>query len=634
MKQFKKLIPFAVLASLTMSSCSDLLEKDSQDTITADQYFSNDANLLAFTYHLYGPYTWTNYESKFSWCANELSVGNVYHNYGDEGQFFFLSFDNTNAHLLNGYQCLYGVISRCNQIINELDAQCGPGVSLEAKNQAKGEAFLFRGMAYFLLTEYWGETYILNNNTNIIASDNAFNVPKASRACVYAQAEKDFTWAAQLLPDKVWGNFNERPSKAAAFGMLGKLYLTMGSAATPENDAFVQFKFTPSHSAAEYYQLSIANLNMALAYNSYLESTENYENLFWPKSYNPENIFNLYFENGDYGAGSCRQVNFSRSKYMDGGDDYYGGEKGLTVTLFNSFEKGDVRKKACCYYTEVDNDLPTTGKCDASNPTAGRDPIYKMYQDADYAYYYNPTKTFPDSPYGSEPESPCLNACRKFVYGVHLTNKFSAPLTMPFLRVADLYLMRAEATMALETGNANVFQKSSAGLADLNTIRRRAGLTDYTQPVALYDTDAPQLTTFTDDRDAENPVNYTYTTYSDKYDLFEERRHEFALECQNWLDLKRIYYRNAASAVEFLTNQDRGWTFGQRLGVTDFPKGKPQYQRQYEIHLADPKQPEEKPIEVANVKWFFPMPNTVATNGNNGPVWTDVASITNGTYPY
>ncbi|MCQ2191993.1 MAG: RagB/SusD family nutrient uptake outer membrane protein [Paludibacteraceae bacterium] len=624
MKQFK-LIPLAVLASLTMSSCSDLLEKDSEDTVTIDQYLTSDANLLSFTYHIYGPYTWTNYDSKFSWCANELTVGNVYHNFGDEGSFFFLQFSETNAHLLNGYQCLYGVISRCNMIINDLDKQCGSGVSAEAKKRAKGEAYLMRGYCYFLLTEYWGEVPIITNNNKTILADKSNDIKKASRRCVYAQAERDFKKAEEMLPANRWGTSNERPAKVAAKGMLAKLYLTMGAAAaTPD---LANHKFNAEKSFNEYNQDAIKILDEIIP-SCYLESTANYENIFWPKSYNQENLFSLYFEQGPYGAGSQRQIMWGRSKFMNSGENAYGGEKGLTVTLFNSFEPSDIRKKACSYYADGDK------MDDAKEHT----PVYKMYSGPDYVYYYNPSKTLVDkkglcnSPYGSEPEMPCKNALRKFVYRMPVTNEFSAALSLPILRTADLYLMRAEAKMALETGAPDVFAKSSAGLEDLNVVRQRAGLTAYNQPVALYDTDAEQTTTFVDDRDASDVKEYSYKTYSNKYDLFEERRHEFALECQNWLDLKRIYYRNQASALEFLEHQDRGWVYGNKLGV-EVAKGDAQYQRQYELNTADPTLPAETPIDTKNVAWFFPVPSAVASSLSS-KTFDDLDQIKKGSYPY
>jgi hypothetical protein len=633
-----KLIPLAVLASLTMSSCDDLLEKDSMDTVTIDQYLTSDANLMSFTYSLYGPFTWTNYEAKFSWCANELTVGNVYHNFGDEGQFFFLNFGDANAHLLDGYQGLYGVISRCNMIINNIESQCGKDVSDGAKRRAMGEAHLFRGLCYFLLTEYWGETYLILNNENVIGGDNSFNVPKASRACLYAQAEKDFLEALDLLPEKRWGKQGERPAKCAAKGMLAKLYLTMGAASAENSE--VKYKFVPSESFEKYNNLAVYYATEALK-DAYLEEDKKkYEDLFWPKKYNQEVLFGLYFEEGSYGAGSCRQVHFARSKFLSGKADAWGGEKGLTVNLFKSFEDGDIRKDACCYYTNQENDQPINGSLDENNPTLGRTPVYKMYQDIDYAFYYNPSKTFADkkgnvlSPYGDEPMMPCLNACRKFVYGIHLTDKFSAPLTFAWLRTADLYLIRAEANMALVTGATAVQTETSAGNEDIDVIRRRAGIPLLgKKPVALYKTDLAEKTEVTYNGD-DGKTFPSYVTYGDTYDLLEERRHEFALECQNWLDLKRVYYRNPVAAKEFIEHEDRAATYGQAYGVEKYVRGLKDLQRQKEINMIDPSQPAETELDYSNISWFFPIPSTIKGSGSNEAVYTDANAVRAGAYPY
>lgn len=625
MKLFK-LIPAVVLGALTLSSCSDFLQKDSEDSLEVDQYLTSEDNLKSFTYQLYGPYTWNTYETKFSWCANELTVGNVYHNYGDEGAFFFLNFDNTNAQLLDGYQGLYGVIGRCNMIINEMPSTAkANGISDAAINRAKGEAYMFRGMAYFLLTEYWGETYIVLNNSTDIANDNSFNVPKASRRCLYAQIEKDWTTAADLLPADRWGTNGERATKASAYGMLAKLYLTMASAATANSAANVAHPFTAEKTDVEYYGLSKTYADKALDLNNFMESGSNFENIFWPKTFSKEVLFSLHFEQGPYGAGSSRQVHFARSKYLDGGDDYYGGEKGLTVTLFNSFDNSDVRKAATSYFTLQDNDKVTTD----------RKPGYKLYDGSTYYYYYNPNKSFGTNkqPFGAEPEGPVLNHCRKFVYSIPLTNKFSAPLSIPFLRVPDLYLMKAEAEKALATGGADVTKKTTAGDEYINKIRERAGLGDITNAdgVALYDTDPETSMSYTYNNGTKE-VTVSCPTYSDTYDLLEERRHEFALECQNWLDLKRIYYRNAGNAVEFLKHEDRGYTYGVSLG-NSYATQRSQYERQALINAVDPTQTKETPIDVTNVEWFFPLPSSIAVRGSK-TVFDDIDKIKNGSYEY
>ena len=634
MKLFK-FIPAALLGTLALTSCDDFLDKGSKDSLEVAQYLTSEDNIKSFTYQLYGPYTWNTYETKFSWCANELTVGNVYHNYGDEGQFFFLTFDNTNANLLDGYQGLYGVISRCNMLINEMPSVASSnGVSQEVINRALGEAYMFRGLAYFLLTEYWGETYLVLNNSNDIATDKSFDIPKASRAVLYSQVEKDWAMALQLLPADRWGNNGERATKVSAYGMLSKLYLTMASAACPSTST-TDHPFdvaATGYDEATLYQMAVNYAtaainsgayfdNSSLAYSTIDDRANCIEQIFWPQTYNKENLFSLCFEQGPYGAGSARQVQFARSKYLDGGDDYYGGEKGLTVSLFNSFDQqNDARLQCTSYFTLEPNDKVLTG----------RKPAYKLYDGSTYYYYYNPNKSFGtgNQPYGSEPDGPVLNHCRKFVYSVPLTNKFSAPLTMAFLRTADLYLIIAEAQKALQTGGAAVATKTEAGNEWINLVRQRAGLDALTDAVALYDTDPSYEVSV--DYDGENFGSYT--AYSDTYDLFEERRHEFALECQNWLDLKRIYYRNAEMATEFLERQDRGWTFGVAKGESKATQ-RSQYRRQKENNMIDNALTAETGIDVSKVQWFFPLPSSITLRGNT-TVYTDVNAVKAGQYPY
>lgn len=635
MNKFKYL-SMAVLSSLALSSCNDFLDKEIEDSLTTDQYLTSDDNLLSFTWQLYGAYTWNTYETKFSWCANELTVGNVYHNYGDEGAFFFLSFDNKNANLLDGYQGLYGVISRCNMIINDIKSQVGKGVSETAVNRAIGEAKMFRGMAYFLLAEYWGKSMIVLDNVNVIASDNAFNIPLASRRCLFAQVEKDWTEAADLLPEKRWGANQERVTKASALAMLAKLYLTEAAASVNSDPAIAApFNTTESFANLNAKASQKAQEAISAAEKAGYElvgkggaTVDQYEDIFKPRTFSKEILFALHFENGPYGAGSSRQVQFGRSKYLNSGFDAYGGEKGLTQSLFTSFASNDIRKRACCYF----EDQVSTDEEPASKHT----PKYTMYDGSEYYYLYNPNQTFDNGaqPFGSEAESKQLNNCRKFVYGFPSESQFSVPISIAFMRMADLYLIKAEAEMALETGAEGVSVKTPVGNADINVIRKRAGVAELSAPFALYDTDIETKKKFTYEDASGDIKEFQYTVYNTTPDLFEERRHEFALENQNWLDLKRIYYRNVFSAKEFLARQDRGFYFGHRYGMEGTPKQYSDYQRQKEIHMIDPKEPEETPVDVDKVQWFFPLPLSISSRVNTSNIYDDVDAIKSGKYQY
>lgn len=92
----------------------------------------------------------------------------------------------------------------------------------------------------------------------------------------------------------------------------------------------------------------------------------------------------------------------------------------------------------------------------------------------------------------------------------------------PLIRLADLYLTYAEAVLAKNTSTAD-----ATALEYVNTLRTRANL-----------------------------PGKTSLTYSD---IYNERRHEFAWEFQNWMDVIRYYRLYPTEAKTMLQNQERGF---------------------------------------------------------------------------
>jgi hypothetical protein len=103
-----------------------------------------------------------------------------------------------------------------------------------------------------------------------------------------------------------------------------------------------------------------------------------------------------------------------------------------------------------------------------------------------------PASQSPSSPYGFN--------CKKWFVGKVNTNIWDSPLNFPVLRLAEIYLIKAEAL-----GN------TADGYAALNVVRKRAGLPDRT------------------------PAN----TPDFKAAVIKERRYELAFEDDRWFDLKR-----------------------------------------------------------------------------------------------
>ena len=138
---------------------------------------------------------------------------------------------------------------------------------------------------------------------------------------------KDWNQAADLLPADRWGTNGERATKASAYGMLAKLYLTMASAATANSAANVAHPFT-----AEKLMLSITDCRRPTLIKP-LISIISWSQVLISRIYSGLRLSARRFcshcilNRVLMVAGSSRQVHFARSKYLDGGDDYYGGEK-------------------------------------------------------------------------------------------------------------------------------------------------------------------------------------------------------------------------------------------------------------------------------------------------------------------
>lgn len=639
-------------AMAMMSSCDDFLDRPSEDSYTENGYLNSDKALMNYTFQIYGPKAWNEYEDKFSWCVGEVYSGNVYHEYGDEGQFHFLTFSNTNAHIANGYTSLYGVIARCNHILNDVVKVCkvNGGVSQEAIDRARGEAYMYRGMAYFLLEEYWGANPIVTDNTYIISNDLAFDIPLANRASLYAQIERDWLMAAELLPTEAWGNKGERVTKWSAKGMLSKLYLTMASS-KDQSGSGVNKYVCPNPTELLNKSVSLSEEVIAACGSNMTQGAEAYDLMFRPGSQSPEILFALRMDGGDYAIGSSRQVQFGRSKFIGYDDDAYGGGKGITTNLFNSYEKGDIRKKATCYYQEKDLDGNYTDAQVYEDYLKGESNYYTTADGKKYYYFLNPNKSLKGSVrkdmYGDESDNSVHNHCRKFVHRYPTSQKFSVPASIPFLRVADVYLINSEARMMLIDADPSASISDDKALEGINIVRQRAGLAPK-DAVAMYVEDtysegALQGSTTIDIDGVAYPVEASCGIYTFAYDLMAERRWEFALECQNWLDIKRLYYRNAEIAKNYIKEQDRQYSFANAYNSdVKVVQARNHYQRKKIANLLSLEAnrlnndygttPGETEIKYDNINWFLPLPATVHIDTKSAKDFTK--EIQNGKYKY
>ena len=644
--------------ALLFSGCKDFLDREVEDQYgmgnikTMEQY-------VKLTGALYGGKMWIGYHTSFAWTVNEALPGNLLRvSSGQDGALSSGDVAATNGLLNYGFQSLFsGVISTANFLVN-MDKST---LTEEQAKQIEAEARMFRGFAYFLVTEYWGEVPLVRNNEKIMAEN--LKVPKANRATLYRAIEEDLLFAAKYLPeDRKW--MPGRASCWSAKGMLAKLYLQMASCQADVSSYGCPY-ICPDPMG--YYQKAIAYAtdvidNSKAQLVPYADIFKIDNGIFTPCE---ESLFSLNLSDMGYNEGAHWQC-YNGAGY--GPDDApseektfwspnacWGGWNSMTYTLAESYyDNGgtdvDLRKRECILYPDGD-------------------PYYNWKGEKapfDYAIYGIGSLT--------------QNNIKKYIYGYSSSiMMMSNPQRMDFLRLADVYLIRAEAKMALAA--SDVEARTSAGLEDLRIV-----LLAHAGPQATADLPASlpysckvpfnrELTYEYDgwwereqytlsERDETLSVSMMGPTkrVREYTDFVQERRKELVFEGHGWIDVKRLFYRNPKRAQDYFKEQDRGWCFTRKWGQEVDLATKDGYARMALRNKLDKKYGIDLPKDVYNeppialndavnpydkdyerrdettffTKWFLPIPQATAEQipSGAGQDFTDQLDPDNYTYPY
>ena len=330
MKNIFKTICLSALM-LSTASCEDFLTIVPEDQQVLETYYTSEAAVNANTASLYAAFVWQEFGMNFMWMAGDELSGDLFYTYDQEGQFYYMSFQNGNTFLTQGWNGLFRVVSYCNNIINGMpDAARTNGVSEAVVTRALAEARCIRGIVYYLLTEYWQDVPIITNNN--ISGDQVIRHKQSS---VYEFIRQDLEFAKDNLPKSPFQK--GRVTHWTAVGMLSKLHLTMASHLTDEHS---DDNFAKAKSYASY-----------LITESGLSIYPDLATMFYPEGNNSdESLFAIQCTNDGYGYGNGRNVSLSRNAIVTLGSSW-GAGKGPTLSLQEAFERNDLRR----YYTYMRN---------------------------------------------------------------------------------------------------------------------------------------------------------------------------------------------------------------------------------------------------------------------------------------
>ncbi len=616
------------------TSCKDFLDVDVYDQYSTESVKSyKDCQTL--TKPLYGGRLWTEYEAKFAWCVNEGVPGILFNVFQEEGALFKLSFGEDNSILKEGYTSLYsGVISTTNQIIDKVSSlETSSSLTEAQKNEILAEARLFRGYAHFLATEYFGETPLIMNSSSDISNNVA--VPCVSRKTLYTAIEQDLKFAEENLPANPSDNW--RASSYSAKALLAKLYLTMGSCVSDLPGC--QYPFKVSASESSEYMKKVVDLTTQVIEKSG-KSLTTHQDIFSAEGRTApcsETIFALYWYMGDFGEGSQYESQIACEDIWSPNSGW-GSGKGISYTLYNSFDKSDPRLYELCLVS------------DHEYVTAEGVKVYYGPKTAQYDPKVDHIKTGTDFLSGGQ----CLmNNVKKYIWGVDGTatqeKGMSIDRRADIIRLSDVYMMRAEANMALE--NMDVTAKLSSGLEDINKVLSAHGAPTLTDAIPYFeDMDLPDYKGVRNipveggTEKVEVALDVPLYHNNIRADFVQQRRKEFAMEGHGWLDLKRFFYRDVENAKKFMVQMDRAAQFSKNPEIEDESMFEQEqgYDRKTIVYYVNTKlgrDAGEDEVHIFNETftsknlWFLPIP-TSAKAYLNSSVQDLSSQVLDNTYPY
>jgi len=331
-KKISKIIILSFVLTMINVSCSkDFLDTKSPNVALSDFFTSEaDANeALTACYDVMGwdadnqfPYFLGDILGHDSWKGGEGA--------GDQPwiePLLKFQYDANIAELNTPYRQYYIAINRSNRVIEKVALMTDDMIDPAKKESVIAQAKFVRAYFYFELFKMFGEVPLVI--TNLTAGH--YDIPKATSAELWAQIEKDFTDAANVLPNKSEQDASDlgRATKGAAQAFLCKAYI-------------YEKKWTEA--------LSLANT---------IISSDEYQ-----LESNYTDIWNLDHENG---TESVFEIQFASSGNGEWGDDNEGNEFVIftrsrnngdgwgfncpTQEFVDEFEEADLRRDA----TIIDN---------------------------------------------------------------------------------------------------------------------------------------------------------------------------------------------------------------------------------------------------------------------------------------
>ncbi len=315
----------------------------------------------------------------------------------------------------------YQLISYANVLLSRIDAV--PFADPATKEQYRSEARFLRSYAYFELLRMFGKVPLIDHP---VTPEEATKIQRTDLPTLYNFITSEIEASIAGLKDTYDAKNKGRITKAAAHAMLGRIYLT-GAGYPLNNNAYVE--------KARENLLAVIQKE-----GQFVTFAPNYADLFKSANDNKYHLFEIQHISGGLSQGSYLPSYVSPNFGVN--DPYYNpqsslyssGELGVSQSLINSYESGDLR-------------LPLTIKTSfiAQNGQPDNQNFFVKFREK----------------------------------GIVITNRYDWPINFPIIRYADVLLMYAEVL--------NMQGNTVAAVPFVNRIRQRAGLSPLSTSISSTD---------------------------------------------------------------------------------------------------------------------------------------------------
>lgn len=412
-----KYIVFSALLLVTMGSCKKFLDEDPTNFLTPGSNLSSAKVARAFANACYAnlPGLLSGQASSYggnTWNLMEFMTGKANSDLGQTGftNFQNLSYNNTSFYVDTWWQQMYLGVGACNLAIQSLPTINAPDLLEADKTNMLAEAHTLRALYYFFLVRLYGPV------------PNVTTVPTSLDLKLHRSAAKDI-YDSIIIPDLLWAETNStmawsdntgKVSKGAIESILADVYLTYAGAAI--------------NGGPQYYAES-AKRSLAVIQSGAYTLFPEYRDMINPANKNKgEFIFQVQYAASVPATNPLTPLtipNYSGiSKYSDEYGSVY-----PTPQFIKSYPAGDKRVQERQYFYTKYPSIKT-----------GDTVVFKN------TYIY------------------------KWFDSVAVTNTAKSDLNYTLYRLADVYLMYAEASNRAEGG------PNASAISYVNQIRQRANL--------------------------------------------------------------------------------------------------------------------------------------------------------------